>query len=212
MRADKRIVGLNIVAPEDHPQARRDFDTQMKMLDFLWRKFDKPNITLHAGELTLLLSPVESMWGRDRASIDQGHAHRIGQGISVGWEQDLPGLLAQMRRDGFLVEINLSSNESILGVEGQAHPLPMYLRTDVPVCITTDDEGVSRSNLTVEYVKAVERYNLDYATLKQISRNCLEYSFLPGRVSTRGETTSAVAPGLPRRIAITGHPPRPKLP
>lgn len=180
MRADNRIVGLNIVAPEDHPQARRDFQTQMRMLDFLWKRFDKPNITLHAGELTLVLSPVESMWDRIRTSIDTGHARRIGHGISVGWERDLPGLLAQMRRDGVMVEINLSSNESILGVEGHAHPLPMYLRAGVPVCITTDDEGVSRSNLTAEYVKAVEQYNLSYTTLKRISRNCLEYSFLPG--------------------------------
>ena len=48
------------------------------------------------------------------------------------------------------------------------------------MCICTDDEGVSRSNLTMEYVKAVERYGLNYSTLKRLSRNCLEYAFIPG--------------------------------
>lgn len=56
----------------------------------------------------------------------------------------------------------------------------MYHRAGVPVCLTTDDEGVSRSNITVEHVKAVERYDFDYKTLKGFARNCLEYSFLPG--------------------------------
>ena len=196
MQADERIVGLNIVAPEDHPRARRNFETQMRMLDYLWRKFDSPNVTLHAGELTLTLSPVESMWDRIRSSIDVGHARRIGHGVSIGWEKDLPSLLEQMRRDGVLVEINLSSNESILGIAGDDHPLPLFLQAEVPVCLTTDDEGVSRSNLTAEYVKAARRYELDYAALKRMSRNCLEYAFLPGESLFIDRDFSQLRPGF----------------
>jgi len=182
MRADDRVVGLNIVAPEDHPASRRQFDDQMRVLDFLWERFDQPAITLHAGELTLRYAPVASMWDRIRRSIDEGHARRIGHGISVAWERDVVGLLEQMARDGVLVEINITSNESILGVRDDRHPFEMYRRAGVPVCLTTDDEGVSRSNLTMEYVKAVMRYDLGYDDIKTISRDCLEYSFLPGGV------------------------------
>jgi len=179
MRADPRVVGLNIVAPEDHPASRRQFDDQMRILDFLWQRFDEPAITLHAGELTLRYAPVASMWDRIRRSIDEGHARRIGHGISIAWERDLVGLLEKMAQDRVLVEINLTSNESILGVRDDAHPFELYRRAGVPVCLTTDDEGVSRSNLTMEYVKAVERYDLDYGDIKQISRDCLAHSFLP---------------------------------
>ena len=179
MKSDERVVGLNIVAPEDHPASRRQFDDQMKILDFLWERFDKPDITLHAGELTLRYAPVASMWDRIRRSIDEGHSRRIGHGISIAWERDLVGLLDRMRDEGILVEINLTSNESILGVRDDEHPFQLYRRAGVPVCLTTDDEGVSRSNLTMEYVKAVERYDLGYDDIKTISRDCLAYSFLP---------------------------------
>jgi len=71
------------------------------------------------------------MWSRIRDSIDIGHARRIGHGVSVAWEKDLPGLLAQMAQDGVMVEINLTSNESILGIAGDAIPCRCIT---VPAC------------------------------------------------------------------------------
>ena len=46
--------------------------------------------------------------------------------------------------------------------------------------LSTDDEGVSRINLTHEYVRAVQTYGLGYLDLKQMARTSLEHSFLPG--------------------------------
>jgi adenosine deaminase len=79
-----------------------------------------------------------------------------------------------------MVEINLTSNDMILGVSGKAHPFEMYRMFYVPVALSTDDEGVERINLTHEYVRAVETYNLSYADLKQMARTGIEHSFLPG--------------------------------
>lgn len=79
------------------------------------------------------------------------------------------------------VEINLSSNDLILGVRGDEHPLPVYLKTGVPVVISTDDEGVSRSDLTQEYARALRSYPIHYRDLKNIVRNGLEYGFLQGK-------------------------------
>jgi len=79
-----------------------------------------------------------------------------------------------------MVEINLSSNEGILGVEGDAHPFPVYRSAHVPVALSTDDEGVSRIDLTHEYVRAAIDYGLTYRDLKQLARTGMEHNFLPG--------------------------------
>ncbi len=178
--SDRRVVALNMVQPEDEPNARVNFETQMRMLDFLWNRLGKPAISLHAGELVLRDSPVEAMRSRIRTSIEKGHARRIGHGVSIAWEDDLDGLLRTMRERGILVEICLTSNASILGVEGDRHPLALYRRAGVPVSLNTDDEGVSRSNLTMEWVRAVRVQRVSYFDLVDMARNGLEASFLSG--------------------------------
>jgi adenosine deaminase len=80
-----------------------------------------------------------------------------------------------------MIEINLSSNESILGVKGAGHPFPIYRTAHVPVALSTDDEGVSRIDITNEYVRAALDYRLNYLDLKQLARTSLEHSFLPGK-------------------------------
>ena len=82
--------------------------------------------------------------------------------------------------DMIIVEINLTSNVAILGISGKNHPFPIYRKFGVPVALSIDDEGVSRIDLTHEYIRAVETYDLSYADLKQPVRNSLQYSFLPG--------------------------------
>jgi adenosine deaminase len=50
-----------------------------------------------------------------------------------------------------------------------------------PVALATDDEGVSRSDLTHEYLRAVEAYEfLGYKDLKRMARMSLEHGFLAG--------------------------------
>jgi len=79
-----------------------------------------------------------------------------------------------------MVEVNLSSNEGILGIEGDAHPFPIYRSAHVPVALSTDDEGVSRIEITHEYVRAAIDYNLTYQDLKQLARTSMEHNFLAG--------------------------------
>ena len=43
----------------------------------------------------------------------------------------------------------------------QDHPLPVYLQHGVPVALSTDDEGVSRIDLTHEYQRAMTTYDLE---------------------------------------------------
>ena len=79
-----------------------------------------------------------------------------------------------------MVEICLTSNDVILGISGSQHPLATYLKFGVPVALATDDEGVSRSEISREYLRAVDDQKLDYAQLKMMARNSLEYAFIGG--------------------------------
>jgi hypothetical protein len=178
--ADPRMVAVNLVMPEDAYIPMRDFDLHMRMLDHLHSVYPRVHITLHAGELASGLVPPEGLRFHIRESIEKGHAERIGHGVDVMHEHDPLGLLREMAGHKVLVEICLTSNDMILGVRGMEHPMPMYLRYGVPVAISTDDEGVARSDLTWEYKRAVESYALTYAQLKKMARDSLEYSFLPG--------------------------------
>ncbi len=179
-QADPRFVGLNLVMPEDWYVPMHDFDLHMKMLDYLHGIYPGVHISLHAGELAMGLVPPEGLSFHVRESIEKGHAERIGHGVSVMNEHDASGLLQEMARRKVLVEICLTSNDLILGVRGEEHPLPVYLRYGVPVALATDDEGVSRSDMTHEYVRAAETYHLTYADLKRMARQSLEHSFLAG--------------------------------
>jgi adenosine deaminase len=179
-RADPRFVGLNLVAPEDDPVTLRDYDTQMRMLGFLTTRFPTVKLTLHAGELTLGLVPPEALRSHIRGAVEIAGARRIGHGVDIMYEDDAVGLLSEMARRRVDVEINLSSNDQILGVRGTAHPFDTYRRFGVPVTLSTDDEGVSRIDLTHEYLRAALTYDLSYEDLKSLARNSLEYAFLPG--------------------------------
>ena len=79
-----------------------------------------------------------------------------------------------------MVEVNLSSNHGILGVDGDEHPFSSYRLAHVPVALSTDDEGVSRIDITNEYVRATMEYRLTYADLKMLARTGMEHNFLPG--------------------------------
>jgi adenosine deaminase len=85
-----------------------------------------------------------------RLAVEQALADRIGHGVDVMYEDRPYDLLKHMADKGVLVETNLTSNKVILGVEGKAHPFATYRKLGVPVALSTDDEGVSRIDLTHE--------------------------------------------------------------
>jgi adenosine deaminase len=191
--SDPHFVGLNLVQPEDWYVPIHDFREHMAMLDYLHGLYPKVHITLHAGELAEGLVKPEDLTFHIRSSVERGHAERIGHGVSVMQENDPLGLMKELAQRNILVEINLSSNDLILGVSGDDHPLPVYLKYGVPVALSTDDEGVNRSDMTHEYLRAVEGYHLSYTVLKRMTRQSVEHSFLPGE-SLWGEAKNTFHP------------------
>lgn len=179
-RSDPRFVGFNLVQPEDDRVAMDDYALHMRIIGFLRQFYPEVPVSLHAGELTHGLVPPEGLAFHIRDAVEVAGARRIGHGVDVLMERDPDALLRQMAARRVMVEINLTSNDVILGVTGARHPLKTYLAYGVPVALSTDDEGVSRSTMTLEYRKAVEEQGVDYRTLKAMARNSLEYAFVEG--------------------------------
>jgi adenosine deaminase len=192
--ADPRIVAVNFVQPEDGYNSMHDYHLHMQMVDYAKKVYPNVHITLHAGELALGLVPPEGLLFHIREAVELGHAERIGHGVDVMYEKDPIALMRVMRQRSILVEINLTSNDVILGVKGDEHPLPVYRKNGVPVALSTDDEGVSRSLMTAEFQRVVLAYSLSYSDLKEMVRNSIEYSFAPGASYWKDRKYSAVVP------------------
>jgi hypothetical protein len=174
------FVAINYVAPEDAPVAVRDYALHMRIVAYFHRKYPHAGITLHAGELTAALVPPPVLADHIRQAIEVAGATRIGHGVDVLGERDAHGLLREMAQRHVLVEIALTSNDLILNVRGRAHPLEAYLAAGVPVALVTDDPGVSRSDLTHEFMRAATTYGFGYPQLKAFARNSVRYGFLSG--------------------------------
>lgn len=178
--ADPDVVGINFVQPEDGYIALRDYTLQMHMIDYLHGLYPNVHISLHAGELAEGMVQPRDLTFHIRQAVELGHAERIGHGVDVMFEDRPWQLMKEMADRHVDVEINLTSNDAILNVKGENHPFMLYRRAGVPVTLSTDDEGVSRIDLTHEYVRAADTYPLAYRDLKLIARASIEHSFLPG--------------------------------
>jgi len=184
---DPRVVGINFVMAEDWYMPMREYHRQMEMLDYLHSVYPKVHISLHAGELAPGLVPPDGLKFHIREAVELAHAERIGHGVDVMHEREPHQLLREMASKKIAVEINITSNDLILGISHGEHPLPLYRASGVPVVLCTDDEGVSRIDLTHEYLRAVNDFGLTYLDLKNIARASLRYSFLPADEKGREE-------------------------
>ncbi len=157
-----------------------DYALHMRFVGFLHALYPKIHLSLHAGEIGPGVVPYEGLCCHIRLAVEQAKAERIGHGVDIMYENRPHELMKEMAAAHVMVEISLTSNDLILGVSGKDHPFPLYRQFRVPVALSSDDEGVSRIDLTHEYVRAVQTYALHYSDLKQMVRTSLEHSFLPG--------------------------------
>ena len=192
------IVGCNLVSAENSENSMLYYKAHMFMFKVLRRCYDTAKVSLHAGELTMGLIPPEHLTYHVTDAVEIAGANRIGHGVDIAFEHlhekngdvNIYGnILEKMKYSvdgcgnpipgtGIPVEINLTSNEFILGVKDDAHPFKLYKDSGVPIIISTDDPGILRTSLTEEYTLAAYRYDLSYEDLKQIVDNSIHYSFL----------------------------------
>jgi adenosine deaminase/adenosine deaminase CECR1 len=174
-----KIVGVNIVGQESQMVSMRDYTLHMQMFRYLKKVYPKVNVAMHAGELALGDVPPEDLKYHIDQALNVAGAQRIGHGIDLAHETNAVGIMKTMRAKDIPVEINLTSNAFIEGVQGENHPITLYRKYGVPYVISTDDAGVTRHNLANEYVLFASRYKPSYAEVKKASYNSIRYSFLP---------------------------------
>jgi adenosine deaminase len=181
-----KIVGVNIVSAENGENSMLFYHEHMLMFQVLKNQFPNVKTSLHAGELTLGLVKPEDLGSHIWEAVTVANSDRIGHGVDIAFEDSSIALISKMKdkKHPIAVEINLVSNEFILGVKDKNHPFPLYFKNNVPIVISTDDPGILRTNLAEQYTLLVLRYNLNYYEIKKLVRNSITYSF-----STENEKT-----------------------
>lgn len=173
------INGVNIVSAEDGETSLKDYWLHMMMYKYCHARYPKVKYAMHAGELTLGLVQPEDLTWHIRGAVYIAKASRIGHGVDIAYEDSCYDLLRYMATNHIAIEINLASNEFILKVKENRHPVTLYKQFGVPIVICTDDAGILRTNMTEQYVLLAKSYpEFSYADIKQIVYNSIEYSFI----------------------------------
>jgi adenosine deaminase CECR1 len=160
------FVGVNMVGREDNDKG---YPLRfLPVLRELRHKYPEINLSIHAGE-------VDEPNAHIRDTLLLG-AMRIGHGVNLITQ---PDTMLMMRNGPYMVEINLVSNLLLEYVSSYSqHPFPEYLRTGIPVALSTDDRGMWDSNMTDEYFTAVKEFNLSWNELVLLGRNSITHSFV----------------------------------
>ncbi|HSG89368.1 MAG TPA: hypothetical protein VLA56_09155 [Pseudomonadales bacterium] len=160
------VVAVNFAGREDNDKGYplRFLET----LRELRHEYSGVRLSIHAGEVDEPNSHV-----RDTLLLG---ADRIGHGVNLISD---PDTMLLMRHGPYMVEVNLISNLLLEYVDDYSqHPFPEYLRTGIPVALSTDDRGMWDSTISDEFFVAVKEFDLSWEELKLLSRNSLVYSFL----------------------------------
>jgi adenosine deaminase len=128
------------------------------------------HITIHAGET----EEVERVW----EAVYYLNAERIGHGLTVKNNEEL---MQKIIDRGIALELCPSSNHQIVGFRTAEYPLRYYLGKGVLATLNTDNPGISRTNLTQEYLKAAQltKGGLSILQILQVVKNGFSAAFLP---------------------------------
>ncbi len=162
-RHDNGIVGLDLAGDEVHyPMTPfRELFVEARRLGM--------GITIHAGEW----SGADTV---EEAIVELG-ATRLGHGVRA---VENSRTIRLIRERSITLEICLTSNIQTGVVHDITHhPLTDVLDLDILATLNTDDPRVSHSALTDEYQVAVQKLNLGYAELRQLTLNAAAAAFLP---------------------------------
>jgi len=160
------LVAVNMVGREDNGKG---YPARfLPALRELRQQYSGVRLSIHAGEVD---EPNEHV--RDTLLLG---ADRIGHGLNLISDEDT---MLLMRHGPYLVEINLISNLLLKYVNDYSeHPFPEYLRTGIPVALSSDDRGMWESTMTDEFYVAATEFRLSWEEIKTLGRNSLEHAFV----------------------------------
>ena len=156
------IVGLDLAGDE------RNYPAKLFTQHFAKAGDAGLQITVHAGEA----DGPNSIWD----AIHLLGATRIGHGVSA---IDDYRLLEYMALNQIGVESCILSNyQTGTWTNIASHPVKIFLEQGVPVCLNTDDPGVSNNTLESEYVLAKDVVQLTEKQIQRLKLNALDQAFL----------------------------------
>ena len=126
--------------------------------------------TIHAGEN----QPVKNIW----EAVYEINADRIGHGLTLA---ENPELLKRFKDRNIFIELCPSSNFQISDFnnsKGKEYPLRNYFDQGLKITINTDNPGISRTNISQEYLRATQIANLSKLEILQMIRNSFQGVFL----------------------------------
>lgn len=181
--ADSRFAGVALTGDEEHPVALRDYGLQLEMLKALtsMEAYADVKTIITAGYLEFGMIQPSKFKDRIRMAVTKGNATRISHGSAIMYENNPFDLLKALSEQKIPVEIALTSEEVVRSISAADNPFPVLQKYNVPVVLVTENAGLTRIDITNEYVRAAHNYNLSYTDLKTLVRNSLEYSLLPGK-------------------------------
>ncbi len=142
----RRFVGFDLAGAE-HARAPAELRD-----DFLPLRERVIHLTIHAGEG----EDADNIW----QAVYELNADRIGHGLTL---RQRPELQERLRDRGVALEMCPSSNDQIVGFHDhhlqrgeRSYPLRDYLEAGLRVTVNTDDPGMSRTDLSREYLKAAQ--------------------------------------------------------
>lgn len=125
-------------------------------------------ITVHAGEAGGSLSMYQA--------IDELGATRIGHGVAC---YDDIKLMSYMREKNIAIESCLTSNFQTGTVTSiKDHPIKVFLKNDLKVCLNTDDPAVQNIEIKHEFEIAKNIVALSDEEIIRLKQNALDVSFL----------------------------------
>ncbi len=141
-----RVVGFDVAGDESVGAPEELRKIFLPLFDRCMR------LTIHAGET----EEVENIW----QAVYHLNADRIGHGLRLLERSDL---MEKIKNQGTAIELCPSSNFQIVGYRDfwddstntlPVYPLSAYITSYLPVTINTDNPGISRTDLSSEYLKA----------------------------------------------------------
>jgi adenosine deaminase len=167
-----RITGFDLAGQEEGNDPARFHDIFMPLHHHFI------NITIHAGEM----EQDDKIW----EAIYLLHARRIGHGLKLINNSKMMGYV---RDYGIAIEMCPSSNRQTNSFkyfytqDGQSneYPLKKYLDHGIPVCINTDNRGISDTTLSNEYLQAARMTEggLSRWEVLRLIKNGFKAAFLP---------------------------------
>lgn len=134
-------------------------------------------VTIHAGE-----------WGgpeRVAHAVEVMAADRIGHGVRI---LENPTVLQLARSAGVGFEVSLTSNlQTGVFSTYEEHPLSEMIEAGLRVAITTDDPSIFQTTLSAEHAHAIEHLGLSLETIKGLTLQGLQLSFVDARLKQKVE-------------------------